>query len=81
MHHRALPARSTRSVCGGKTTYGMLTAGVNITPDFTTDNKLLKGVVIRPEVRYDTSLNDKRPFGDSRDESQVTIGGDVILKF
>lgn len=74
------PARNGRSVCGGKTTYGMLTFGMNITPDVG-PSKFVKGLVFRPEIRYDSSLNDKRAFNDGRDEDQLTIGGDVILKF
>lgn len=72
-------ARSARSVCGGKTTYGSLTAGLNISPDL--GKSVFKGLTFRPEVRYDSSLNDTRPFNDSRDRSQFTFGGDMILKF
>ena len=72
--------QNSRSVCGGKTTYGSLTAGVNITPSVQ-EQTFIKGLTFRPEVRYDTSLNDTRPFNDSRDRSQVTIGGDMIINF
>ncbi|MBY0408414.1 MAG: outer membrane beta-barrel protein, partial [Rickettsiales bacterium] len=72
------PLRSTRSVGGGKTTYGMLTAGVNITPDFKC--QYLKGMRFRPEVRYDKSF-DTRAFNDSSDNNQVTLGMDVVLTF
>lgn len=71
---------NARSVSGGKTTYGMITAGVNIRPDL--GLPYLGGMVLRPEVRYDSALNDgRRPFNDSKDRNQFTIGGDLLLTF
>jgi len=67
-----------RTVGGGRTTYGALTAGVNIKPPVP---KPLAGLVIRPELRYDRSLNDTRPFNDSRDRDQFTVGLDFLLTF
>ncbi len=75
---QGLPLLSSRSVGGGKTTYGMITAGVNITPDLGV--KYLKGIRFRPEVRYDDSFQ-TRPFNDSSDKDQVTVGMDVVLTF
>ena len=54
---RALDGQPTidpRTVGGGKTTYGAITAGVNIKPPMP---KPLAGLAIRPELRYDRSLN------------------------
>jgi len=67
-----------RTVGGGRTTYGALTVGVNIKPPVP---KPLAGLVIRPELRYDRSLNDTRPFNDSRDRDQFTVGLDFLLTF
>jgi hypothetical protein len=78
---RALEGESTidpRTVGGGKTTYGAITAGVNIKPPMP---KPLAGLAIRPEIRYDCSLNDTRPFNNSRDRDQFTAGIDFIVTF
>jgi hypothetical protein len=37
--------------------------------------------VIRPEVRYDTSLNNTTPFAQNTSGHQWTIGFDAILEF
>ena len=67
-----------RTVGGGKTTYGAITVGVNLKPPVP---KPATGLVIRPELRYDRALNGTRPFNDSRDIDQFTIGMDLILTF
>jgi hypothetical protein len=72
------PTIDSRTVGGGRTTYGAITAGVNIKP---TMPKPISGLTIRPEIRYDSSLNDTRPFNDSRDRDQFTVGVDCILTF
>jgi hypothetical protein len=71
------------------TTYFEVTGGLNITPTIPASIPYLKGVIFRPEVRYDTSLNGTAPYdlqgrtpgsvGTKSD--QVTVGGDIILKF
>jgi hypothetical protein len=78
---RALEGQPTidpRTVGGGETTYGAITAGVNIKPPMP---KPVAGLAIRPEVRYDRSLNDTRPFNQSSDRDQFTVGIDFILTF
>lgn len=67
-----------RTVSGGKTTYGAVTVGVNIKPPVA---KPAASLVIRPELRFDRSLNDTRPFNDSGDRNQLTAGLDVIIGF
>jgi hypothetical protein len=47
---------------GAGTTYLELTAGLNISPPIPDGTPVLKGLVFRPEVRYDTSLNGTTPF-------------------
>ena len=44
------------------TTYLELTAGLNISPAVPDGTPFLKSITIRPEVRYDTSLNGTTPF-------------------
>ena len=67
------------SFSGLRTTYGAFTAGVNIKPPVTVP--LGGSLMIRPEVRYDTSLNDTKPYADNTKRDQVTIASDVILQF
>jgi hypothetical protein len=67
-----------RTVGGGRTTYGALTVGVTIKPPVP---KPLEGLTIRPEIRYDRSLNDTRPFNDSSDIDMLTAGIDVVFSF
>jgi hypothetical protein len=72
------PTIDPRTVGGGKTTYGAITAGVNIKPPMP---KPLAGLAIRPEIRYDCSLNDTRLFNNSSDRDQFTAGIDFIVTF
>lgn len=72
------PIIDPRTVGGGKTTYGAITAGVNIKPPMP---KPLAGLAIRPELRYDRSLNSTRPFNQSSDRDQFTVGIDFLLTF
>jgi Putative beta-barrel porin-2, OmpL-like. bbp2 len=72
------PTIDPRSVGGGKTTYAAITVGVNIKPPMP---KPLAGLAIRPEIRYDCSLNDTRPFNNSSDRDQFTAGIDFIVTF
>jgi hypothetical protein len=72
------PTIDPRTVGGGKTTYGAVTVGINIKPSMP---KPISGLTIRPELRYDRSLNNTRPFNDSNDRDQFTAGIDCILTF
>ena len=67
-----------RTVGGGDTTYGALTVGANIKCP-----KLKDRLVVRPEVRYDKAIEGgrNRPFDDSTDRDQFTVGLDVIFSF
>jgi hypothetical protein len=67
-----------RTVGGGKTTYGAVTLGLNIKPPVP---KPAASLVIRPELRFDRALNGTRPFNDSSDRNQFTIGIDVVITF
>ena len=67
-----------RTVTGGETTYGAITLGLTIKPPVP---KPLTGCLIRPEIRYDRSLNGTHPFNDSTDRDQFTAGVDVIFSF
>ena len=67
-----------RTVGGGKTTYGAVTLALNIKP---TIPKPAASLVIRPELRFDRALNGTRPFNDSSERNQFTVGIDVIIGF
>jgi hypothetical protein len=67
-----------RTVGGGRTTYGAVTAGLTFKP---TVPKPLTGLMIRPELRYDRALNSNRPFNDSSDRDMLTAGIDVVFSF
>jgi hypothetical protein len=67
-----------RTVGGGRTTYGAITIGLDLKPAVP---KPFSGLTIRPEIRYDRSLNDTRPFNDSNDRDQFTFGVDCLLTF
>ena len=80
---------------GAGTTYFEITAGLNIAPTIPKDTPLLQSITFRPEVRYDTSLNNTTPFdgvnvpggrgtpgfGVGAKGEQFTFGGDIIAKF
>jgi hypothetical protein len=55
--------------------------GLNYKPTLPADLKAFDGVVMRPEIRYDASLNDTTPFGAGTKSSQFTFGGDIIIPF
>jgi Putative beta-barrel porin-2, OmpL-like. bbp2 len=67
-----------RTIGGGRTTYGALTVGLDIKP---TMPKPIAGLTIRPEIRYDRSLNATHPFNDSTDRDQFTAAVDFLLTF
>jgi len=67
-----------RTVGGGRTTYGAVTVGLTIKPHVP---KPLTGLMIRPELRYDSSLNNTHPFNDSQDSHMLTAGVDAIISF
>lgn len=60
------------------TTYGEVTGGITLKPNFL--NKLAK-VTIRPEVRYDRSLNGTTPFNVQTKADQFLFSTDVIVAF
>jgi len=60
------------------TTYGALTLGVNWHPTLGHHVKVFQ---IRPEIRFDRSLNGTAPFNDLRTTGQFTFGADAIIGF
>ncbi len=74
--------RTARSL-PAPTTYLELTAGLTITPTLPTGvpYDLPEGLIFRPEIRYDRSLNGTTPYAGFTQSSSFTFGGDLIAKF
>ncbi|GBQ24198.1 hypothetical protein AA0472_1344 [Acetobacter estunensis NRIC 0472] len=70
--------RSTPVESAPPTTYGALTLGVTWRKALTKD---LGYFAIRPEVRFDRSLNGTTPFNDGRNSGMFTFGGDMMIGF
>ena len=60
------------------TTYSALTAGVTWKPAGLPS--AISTLEVRPEIRYDRSLSNSKPFGNG-DKGQVLIAADVVLGF
>lgn len=65
-------------ISGGRTTYSALTFGMNIKPPMP---KGAGSLLIRPEVRYDRSLNGTTPFAAGTKKDQMTVAADLIMMF
>jgi hypothetical protein len=61
-----------------RTTYGEITLGVTWKPDLP---KPVAGLLVRPEIRVDSSLNGTRPYNDGKDGMALTMATDFILQF
>ena len=61
------------------TTYGALTAGVTYKPAGLPP--VISGLLIRPEVRWDTDLGGARAYNSNKDNSSFTLASDVVLTF
>jgi hypothetical protein len=59
------------------TTYGELTLGLTFKPPVPGP---IQGLMIRPEIRYDYSLNGTKPYDGGTDQGQFTFGLDFVLK-
>ncbi|GBQ71324.1 hypothetical protein AA103196_2741 [Ameyamaea chiangmaiensis NBRC 103196] len=72
---RGLPADTQNAPA---TTYGALTLGVDWHPAVRHGVQHFR---LRPEIRFDRSLNGTRPFNDLRDTGMFTFGLDAIVGF
>jgi len=61
------------------TTYTEFTAGLTYKPSWTPSQ--FSTLLLRPEVRYDQTLNNSRVFNDGKDRGAVTLAADIILGF
>lgn len=70
--------KPTRTQSAPPTTYGALTLGATWQPTLGHHVKLFE---IRPEIRFDRSLNGTTPFNNLRNAGQLTFGADAVLGF
>ena len=61
------------------TTYSEFTAGVTYKPAGMP--KAVSTLLIRPEIRYDRTLNNSRPYDDGKDRGEITLAADIVLGF
>jgi hypothetical protein len=61
------------------TTYGALTVGVTYKPAGLP--AVISGLLIRPEIRWDTDLGGQKAFNGNTANSQVTLASDFVLTF
>ena len=70
-----------QSVTGTRgTTYGALTLGLTYKPSMDW-SPIPNVLLIRPELRYDTSMSGNKPFNGGKDSGAFTIGSDFVLTF
>ena len=63
---------------GHGTTYGEMTLGVTYKPDL---GHHVRVFMLRPEIRFDRSLNDTTPFNGGRNNGMFNFGGDAVIGF
>ena len=61
------------------TTYSEFTAGLTYKPSWVPSQ--LSTLLVRPEIRYDQTLNNSRAFNDGRDRGAVTLATDLVVGF
>lgn len=66
-------------VASKPTTYSEFTAGVTWKPAGLPDT--VQTLMVRPEIRYDRTLNSSSPFNAGKDKGAVTLSTDVVLAF
>ena len=70
--------RPATAIGARPTTYGALTLGVTYKPGLPGP---LSTMMIRPEIRYDQSLNGTKPFNSGRDRGSLTLASDIVISF
>jgi hypothetical protein len=62
-------------------TMAEFTLGLNVKPPLPDRLGIFSGLMLRPEVRYDTSTNSVKLFNNGRSKDNFTIGTDLIVPF
>lgn len=73
-----IAGRPTPTETAPPTTYGEMTLGLAYKTNLT---EKLGYFAIRPEIRFDRSLNGTSPFNDGRNTGMFTFGGDMMIGF
>ncbi len=66
------------AIAGPHATYGEITLGTTWKPNLP---KPISGLLIRPELRYDSTLAGPNAFNDGKDRGSFTIATDFVLTF
>lgn len=74
----AIAGINTPTLSAPPTTYGEMTLGLTWHPDIGHGVRVFE---IRPEIRFDRSLNGTTPFNGSRNSGMFTFGGDAMIGF
>ncbi|GBR00156.1 hypothetical protein AA102526_2060 [Asaia lannensis NBRC 102526] len=74
----AIAGKYSPAETAAPTTYGALTLGVTYHPDL---GHHVRVFAIRPEIRFDRSLNGTSPFNNNRNTGVFTFGGDAMIGF
>ena len=61
------------------TTYSEFTAGFTYKPSGLPS--AIQTLMVRPEIRYDTTLNNSKPFGNGNSKGALTLAADIVLGF
>lgn len=72
------PYTTVAGPTGHGTTYGEMTLGITYHPDL---GKGVRVFMLRPEIRFDRSLNGTTPFNGGRNNGMFTFGGDAVIGF
>lgn len=72
------PVSPTTHGTGVSTTYGEITLGVEWKPPVPA---FITGTTIRPEIRYDSTLNGVHAYNDFKDVGMFTAAVDVVMPF
>lgn len=75
---RGVAGRPTPTESAPPTTYGAMTLGVTYRRALSQN---IGYFAIRPEIRFDRSLNGTSPFNDGRNSGMFTFGGDAMIGF
>jgi hypothetical protein len=68
----------TTTIAAAPTTYSEFTVGATYKPGLPGP---IQTLMLRPEIRYDRSLNGTAPFNEGRDSGAVTLAADAVVGF
>lgn len=66
------------TIFGGTAVYSEFTVGVTVKPPVP---DMIKGLMVRPEIRWDHDYDSPHPYDDATNSNQVTIAADLFVPF